>query len=351
MLCRSLGLLSNSYIEAEHVTVPFLVASIAAIAALVLIRRAEFRGAAAAALCAIAARGATALLGARRAGGVPLEAAEQFEHPAIALGCEEAPGMVRTYAALAALFVLCAAQAAPDVCARERLLAACAYALVAAHWWAGSAGGRELVLFAPRVACACVVAAALSALVRSREHGRLWLATLLAAVPLALALGPQSPLALLLVAVQLASLAALRRALGGGALAALGSALTSTLLAQHAFFALGHHTRFSTLQHSCGFVGLSEFHPIVSPTLVALNTVGGHVMALLPLGTGSTERKRGVAFAAASAAFGASALVTAAFVAVERRHLMVWAVFAPKLVFEAGLCCLVHVGLLLTALL
>jgi hypothetical protein len=331
--------------------VPFLVASIAAIAALVLLRRAEFRGAGAAALCAVATRGATALLEARRGAGVALESAEQFEHPAVALGCEEAPDVLRTYAALAALYVLCAAQAAPDARARERLLAACAYALVAVHWWAGSAGSHELVLFAPRVACVCIVCAAVCALARSRERGRPWLAALLAAVPLALALGPQSPLALLLVAVQLASLASLRRALGGGALAALGSALTSTLLAQHAFFALGHHTRFSTLQHSCGFVGLSDFHPIVSPALVALNTVGGHVMALLPIGTGATERNREVAFAAASGVFGASALVTAVFVAAERRHLMVWAVFAPKLVFEAGLCCLVHVGLVFTALL
>ena len=348
VVCRCLGLLSNSYIEAEHVTVPFLIVSIALVAGLLLLYRGNGSGAAAALLCAIAARGATALLETRRSAGMVLESSDQFEHPTVALGCDEVASVLHSYLPLATLFVLCATQASPDARVHERVIALAAYALVGAHWWGGSSSGDWFLLGAPRVAVALVAVAAVSGFARSRQPGRPWLVLLLVAVPLTLCLGPQSPFTLLLVAVQLASLDAMRRALGGGALAALGSALTSALLAQHAFFTLGHHTRFSALQHSCGFVGLAGFHPLVSPALVVLNTIGGHLMALLPLGAAAGEKRR-VTFGAVSLAFGTSALVTAAFVAAERRHLMVWAVFAPKLVFEAGLCVFAHLALLLAA--
>eukprot|EP00960_Hanusia_phi_P027238 746715-Hanusia_phi.AAC.1 len=36
-------------------------------------------------------------------------------------------------------------------------------------------------------------------------------------------------------------------------------------------------------------------------------------------------------------------VATSIFVAIERRHLMVWAIFAPKLVFDIAICLVLNV--------
>lgn len=125
-------------------------------------------------------------------------------------------------------------------------------------------------------------------------------------------------------------------------------------------------------------MGSDEFHLWRSGALVAIHTFGGLLLALLAL-PGVVEYVRAAARGAATArqqqkrtsraAGGAgrgAALRQAALAAglvralpafcamlsagVQRRHLYVWALFAPKLVFEACFLLLTDAALLLVAL-
>lgn len=124
-------------------------------------------------------------------------------------------------------------------------------------------------------------------------------------------------------------------------------------------------------------MGSDEFHLWRSGTLVALNTFGGLLLALLALpyiveyvqttaGSSGPAKQRGHGTKTAAAGGGGSAalqravlvagLVRAvpAFCAmlsagVQRRHLYVWALFAPKYVFEACFLVLTDLVLLLVA--
>jgi hypothetical protein len=177
------------------------------------------------------------------------------------------------------------------------------------------------------------------------------------------------------------------------------------LTAAHYYFATGHGNTFSSLQYAAAFVGWDEFSFVRSGALLAANTFAPHLLLLLALapalaailaassydaGTidggggagsgydparstldavsaawyGTTQRSSGMprqpaASPAAAAAGGAlallatvqsaAALFTAVFALIARRHLMVWAIFAPKYVFDATTLLVVD-GLVLAAL-
>jgi phosphatidylinositol glycan class O len=116
-----------------------------------------------------------------------------------------------------------------------------------------------------------------------------------------------------------------------------------TALPGHAFTATGHAPRFSSLAYGAGFVGLDSFIPAPAGALLALNTYGpGMLLVLAPLVAAlppalGAVASDGVARRAALLLHVPPALVavaTCAFVAFARRHLLVWAVFAPKFVFD-----------------
>lgn len=116
------------------------------------------------------------------------------------------------------------------------------------------------------------------------------------------------------------------------------------------FFAGGHRCAFDGLHFACAFTGFSEFNFFVMGTLLAVNTWSGNIVACASLPAAAAElvpAKHDASFprafqsALARASLGYSLmqnvglLVSTAFVALERRHLMVWAIFAPKFAFEA----------------
>lgn len=130
------------------------------------------------------------------------------------------------------------------------------------------------------------------------------------------------------------------------------------------------------LPSSAGFVGSDEFHLWRSGTLVALNTFGGLLLALLALpciveymqtsvSNSAPAKQRGRGTKMAVAGSDGAALQRAVLVAglvraapafcamlsagVQRRHLYVWALFAPKYVFEACFLVLTDLVLLLVA--
>jgi phosphatidylinositol glycan class O len=116
------------------------------------------------------------------------------------------------------------------------------------------------------------------------------------------------------------------------------------------FFAGGHRCAFDGLHFACAFTGFAEFNFFVMGTLLAVNTWSGNVVACASLPAAAAElvpakpaagfpRAFQSALARASLGYGlmqnVGLLVSTAFVALERRHLMVWAIFAPKFAFEA----------------
>jgi phosphatidylinositol glycan class O len=195
--------------------------------------------------------------------------------------------------------------------------------------------------------------------------------------PLSLIQGPSSPLTIaLFLAAGFFVLRTLRRLAGltrGGRASVAPAAAWWMLLALAFYYAGGHTHRFSSLQYSCGYVGVAQFSLALSGSQVFLNAVGGHVVAAMTLPmvgaaclplpgesgwrggirrpqtadgapgpSGSDWRAAARAQAATARAAvlpmgGALASAAALAALVHRRHLMVWAVFAPKLLMEATL--------------
>ena len=173
---------------------------------------------------------------------------------------------------------------------------------------------------------------------------------------LALLLGPGSVPALLLLGFAAASTA------GGGWTTVLYQAHAATmdgvprgtamaralwpasvimaLAGPFAFHATGHATKLSALQYSAAFVGFETFDFWRSGVALALNTAGGHIMValaagpLLPARTWRSLRVAGVLQTQASFVHLLALACTVTWLVLSRRHLMVWAIFAPKFIFE-----------------
>ncbi|KAG2928100.1 hypothetical protein PC129_g1824 [Phytophthora cactorum] len=106
-----------------------------------------------------------------------------------------------------------------------------------------------------------------------------------------------------------------------------------------AFFTTGHANTFTSLQNAAGFVGFDTFNFYTAGALLGLNTFGCFALAVLALPwlnlTQQQPQSTGTSLLLAfSAYFSLNTLVSTLFVALQRRHLMVWAIFAPKFIFD-----------------
>ena len=123
-----------------------------------------------------------------------------------------------------------------------------------------------------------------------------------------------------------------------------------TVMTSQLFFAGGHRCAFDGLHFACAFTGFTEFNFLVMGALLAVNTWSGNIVACASLPAAAAELVPATSAAGFQPAFQATLaraslgyslmqnvglLVSTAFVALERRHLMVWAIFAPKFAFEA----------------
>lgn len=129
-----------------------------------------------------------------------------------------------------------------------------------------------------------------------------------------------------------------------------------SLLAVCLFFYTGHWCTFDGLRYGAAFIGFDHFNIIRQGILLAIDTFGvSHIVPILGLPflvTLHQENKaKGAIFAKLTQVFliyGLITSVTTTFtiicVTIQRRHLMVWGLFAPKYVFDA-------LGLLLTDIL
>ncbi|KAI8855308.1 hypothetical protein BC829DRAFT_378563 [Chytridium lagenaria] len=119
-----------------------------------------------------------------------------------------------------------------------------------------------------------------------------------------------------------------------------------TLVGQRGFFATGHQTTISSIQWELAFVGLFSVNWYISPVMVALNTFGGPILALLsapllPLWrrpvVGQTQGRTVREITWSVMWHGLATAMVSVMATVMcghfRRHLMVWKIFAPKFIF------------------
>jgi len=105
---------------------------------------------------------------------------------------------------------------------------------------------------------------------------------------------------------------------------------------QHWYAALGHGNQFNTLHFAAPFVGLDADVWSVGAALLLTNLFGAHVL-LLGAAAASGGRAATVAAQRALVLPLLTVACSATWCAIARRHLMVWALFAPKFVFDAVL--------------
>ncbi|XP_049268484.1 GPI ethanolamine phosphate transferase 3-like [Rhipicephalus sanguineus] len=124
-----------------------------------------------------------------------------------------------------------------------------------------------------------------------------------------------------------------------------GPLLCWLLVGQLGFFSTGHQTSFSTIHWKAAFVGAPIDQPpmTLGAVKVLLNTFAGPLVAgaSLPLMQGSfrtqgmsSPRKEIMPFVAYCTLLLLQVCSTMASCLLLRRHLMVWAIFAPRLVFQ-----------------
>ena len=103
---------------------------------------------------------------------------------------------------------------------------------------------------------------------------------------------------------------------------------------RHAFFATNHAPTFSRLQYSAAFVASDEFYFHTAGMSLFLNTFGWEIMGtLLVMATASQPNKRKGIWSWFCFYQLLEASGSCISVSLMRRHLMVWAIFAPRFVF------------------
>ncbi|CAM9644470.1 unnamed protein product [Chrysoparadoxa australica] len=161
-----------------------------------------------------------------------------------------------------------------------------------------------------------------------------------------LLLGPSSPPVVMFMLLAAPLLVASVDALPAGHVGnRLGSVLAWALFGRGFFFFTGHHNQFSRLQYDCAFVGFDEFHLGVGGILLFVNTFGTEVLATLAMpalaagrecqGPGGFVGELDQLMCVFVTLQTVKTLVCAVNVLIQRGHLMLWAIFAPKFLFDA----------------
>ncbi|MCO5589398.1 hypothetical protein L7F22_043365 [Adiantum nelumboides] len=130
-----------------------------------------------------------------------------------------------------------------------------------------------------------------------------------------------------------------------------------SLFSVQVFFCTGHRCTFDGLRYAAAFIGFDHFNIYRQGTLLALDTYGAsHILSILSLPllvSKETPARQAISFSEfyrmrlsqALLMFQLVRTITTTFttlcVTIQRRHLMVWGLFAPKYVFDA-------IGLLVT---
>ncbi|KAL0486692.1 GPI ethanolamine phosphate transferase 3 [Acrasis kona] len=108
------------------------------------------------------------------------------------------------------------------------------------------------------------------------------------------------------------------------------------------FFSMGNQNTVNTIQWNSGFVGIQETHLVFSGILVTCNTLAPKILYIISIPWINKNNSRLYLIF-----HSIISLVNMINVTIQRRHLMVWAIFAPKFIFDQ--ICLILMCAYLTA--
>jgi phosphatidylinositol glycan class O len=183
------------------------------------------------------------------------------------------------------------------------------------------------------------------------KHGGGWvghaqLALFRAMLFLSVTTGPSAAASAVLIVIQCAALRGMtREAHGARQVAAPVMAAVWRLAIRHVFFATNHHCSFNRLQFSAAFVATGTFQFFVAGSSLFMNTFGWEMLgSCLVLGYSRAFRSgaNSTGYARNNDVWdwfrffqSTEILASCLSVRMMKRHLMVWAIFAPRFMFAA----------------
>ena len=163
--------------------------------------------------------------------------------------------------------------------------------------------------------------------------------------------GPSAASSAVFIVIQCAALRQLMRASGSRELAAPTLAAIWRLTIRHGFFATNHHCSFNHLQFSAAFVATNIFQFHVAGMSLFMNTFGWEILGSCLLLVYSRSRRADTSREISSQHISCNnnndvwdwflffqwteILASCLSVRMMKRHLMVWAIFAPRFMFAA----------------
>jgi hypothetical protein len=147
--------------------------------------------------------------------------------------------------------------------------------------------------------------------------------------------GPSTAPTVLLVSIQGWMLYVLA---GGTGLYEVSSPVLATmwrLLVRHTFFATNHGCAFNRLQYSSAFVATMEFNFALGGLQLFLNTFGWEILGLIMVWITSFMKHRPCLWIWYGFYQVTESFLNCISVSVLRRHLMVWAIYAPRFLFSS----------------
>ena len=173
-----------------------------------------------------------------------------------------------------------------------------------------------------------------------------------------LLLGPRSPMSIVSLYTQVYCALLMLKSVNGGSNTwhvTTSWTVLIWMLTEAAFFYTGHDSNFNGLHVSSAYIGLEGFHFFYSGLALFLNshfaTIAVPALTFSGLETAevTANQRVHIVFVFGILSF-FILLVMLGFVAFARRHLMVWAIFAPKLVFTCVSILVVDVSIFLAVL-
>lgn len=147
--------------------------------------------------------------------------------------------------------------------------------------------------------------------------------------------GPSTSTSVIFVLIQTLAFFQIASAQGVNLITAPTLACLWRFTIRHTFFVTNHACAFSRLQYSAAFIATNDFHYVNGGASLFLNTFGWEILGLL--GIHMTSRMTSRPYLWRFYCFYQLLETVSACLSVSllRRHLMVWATFAPRFLFSA----------------
>mmetsp|Transcript_17144 Transcript_17144/g.32680 ORF Transcript_17144/g.32680 Transcript_17144/m.32680 type:complete len:1070 (+) Transcript_17144:2-3211(+) len=153
--------------------------------------------------------------------------------------------------------------------------------------------------------------------------------------------GPSCSSTAVLVLLQCASICKIMESFGSKVVDAPVMAALWRLAIRSAFFGTNHHCSFNRLQYSAAFIATDSFHFVIAGSSLFFNTFGWEMIGSTLVLVLSRTTGRSTVWSWFRFYQWTEMLASCISVSVMKRHLMVWAIFAPRFMFAAvftGFC-------------